>query len=1755
MCAAGSAGRAVAGATAASAGCSECVAGTAAPLPGLPECNSCAVGQISGVGAMYCQVCPAGAYANSARTACVPCEPGNAGGGATHCAPCAQGRYASSPGQEFCPLCMDGRYCQVGSTQPDAAACMAGAFCTAGVGNFCPSGTFSTTVNATNSSVCTPCPPNTAQGGLGAVSCSPCTTGEGAPAGAAACWPVLRSITAVDPPPVVADVSDGDVLSFLFSSPTNRPPGSLAAVLLSDKSIGCNWTGAWDADGLTFRVTLEGSSASCFSRDDLNRYIGVLRGGWNASSVAVRDATGRSAPWPGSPSYLDMQVLVGGGWGVAVVPGFMGSPGERAGAWAYDEGHNAGLSVGDVLELRFNAPAAQVPLASKTDVDHVFAFSAPIADDYTGAWVQSGPYAYTVARITIRSAWLGGQGDAAWRASVAVGVLAITVLAKGNLTSLDGTTAASTSSVLVAGGSWGVAGELVVDVASATALRVRVTDGTMDPRVVGVRVEWAATAAFSLPNVMDVIVAAGTATCAITGLTAGVPAFVRARFAMRYVNGPEMLAELGPLFYSRLVSSGTPRPPVLSDVTLALTGAYGTLGTSGGEGVVIQGSAIGLAESSVTGFATNAVGRFPLVGCTAIEAGASVLVNCLSSPGIGSLLNVYICVDNTCSVGFKSALRYAAPSLATVEVQAGGAMLVGRDFGPSGVPDRVWMTYVADTTVVFDVPNCNVMGHTSLWCPLPLGAGAQLTWAVTIGQQNSSSPFTSYSPPSVYTIACDAGPCDALKSTGYQSVVIGGAAFGPARSVNGRNFVASPLGGVYFEWAGGGQSQLLACAVTLTQTAVECVTPPDGAPGGQLLSVKLVVLGVASARWTAASMSYAPAEILMIVDSVSHGPLPPAGSASLYVSGSNFGGSSVQVYVGPWTAGSANDLVPYGSPAFASSGHSSLVFNVPALPASIARGRQFKAAVRSVVSGAAFSNLFLADIALPSLSLREPMQLLDDTTGCGSNGRYLLSLSGASFGTDADVVSVLIAGQQALPCALCTASTLQDGKLQCATNATLGVLSIARGDALALAVGNYSAEVLLLPPSLESLSVANPSSLSPSGNDIMTLVGRRFRTGCSVFFTQSVSVTPEYDRSMACAIISALPSQIACATPSGIGSLWYAVLIFKTVFVARLPVPLSYAPPLLISVFPVGALVNGSDVAPLGRAVLPTVGTLVVVTGRNFGTVTAAVVFALGGVPCVGIAFLPILAGGPSRFTCQAPPGLAATVTAVVTVGGQTAMLLNQAVGYAAPVVLSVTPSVGTTAGGDVIILVGSGFGPVCPHVWFLLPAPLSMVSAAAVRACGEFEIAVVTPAGACDNDAQPCIALRVATASQSSESRPLFSYNPPRIIAVAALSAKRPTTGYRVRISGESFGAIAFPFVTVSGGGMCGGVSAVTDSVIECDLPSGSGAQIDITVNVLGRNVTAYGAVGYDPPRITGVVPPSFDARTWGSVLFWGENFAPDLAIAIGGLPCTPTFHNATAVSCSRARARGIGWTQATVTVAGQVSAGVQVLAECMEGYYGRAADVVCTACPQNAFCPGGALDPLPNAGFFRVGRTEFAVCTPPEACVAVSVALALKSGVHDIGVAGTNSSSTTLSGIAISNCAIGYGGPLCARCVGGFFRKSGTCAVCPTTGPIIILIFVVLGFMFAIAVSFVYKHRIKFKGACLRFVGEKRALTGPTRTGLTIGPRPRGGGGVGGVGRGGRGNMLGCRVQELTSFKYLPCSLVSISGKRLCNPMRRLY
>ena len=128
-----------------------------------------------------------------------------------------------------------------------------------------------------------------------------------------------------------------------------------------------------------------------------------------------------------------------------------------------------------------------------------------------------------------------------------------------------------------------------------------------------------------------------------------------------------------------------------------------------------------------------------------------------------------------------------------------------------------------------------------------------------------------------------------------------------------------------------------------------------------------------------------------------------------------------------------------------------------------------------------------------------------------------------------------------------------------------------------------------------------------------------------------------------------------------------------------------------------------------------------------------------------------------------------------------------------------------------------------------------------------------------------------------------------------------------------------------------------------------------------------------------------------------------------------------------------------------------------CKEGYYALPGEE-CKECPAGARCPGGLQDSQSLPGFWRDSRTNYTMCSPPEAC------------------AGGDNGSIA----AFQPCAVGYTGVGCSPppCAEGYYLMSGKCHECPEIAWLLILIACIMILLVILLLIWADRKRINLVG-----------------------------------------------------------------------------
>ncbi len=412
---------------------------------------------------------------------------------------------------------------------------------------------------------------------------------------------------------------------------------------------------------------------------------------------------------------------------------------------------------------------------------------------------------------------------------------------------------------------------------------------------------------------------------------------------------------------------------------------------------------------------------------------------------------------------------------------------------------------------------------------------------------------------------------------------------------------------------------------------------------------------------------------------------------------------------------------------------------------------------------------------------------------------------------------------------------------------------------------------------------------------------------------------------------------------------------------------------------------------------------------------------------------------------------------------------------YDAPIVTGITPLLLPTFGGIAMAINGRNIEANTNIViefaaglaGLSLPAPCVTVNASRVQ------VFCASSPGA---GSSARVLLSSSTWKAKSWSVTGFGYRAPVIAFVSPRLANARGDSI-INITGSDFSATPQVY---QGALLVDIVWRYQHSVVSVLVPPGVGTGINVTLFAVGgQSFTQPRALSYLPPTVTGVNVSFIDAVSGGLLRVLGAQFGPPAA-RTGAAAVTVTIED---VVCQTARVLSDGAIECTapprlivvdaasviVTVGQQQSSPTPMLrVACQPGYYGAAGER-CSICPAGAVCGGFQYDPVPAAGYFRVGRALFVACVPSDACTELApatVAAAMAAGADPTS--------------AYFNCAPGATGDMCAACASQWYRKPGVpeCVECPKHASLYIALF----FLFLVAVAsfmfYIHQKHMNLKG-----------------------------------------------------------------------------
>lgn len=278
------------------------------------------------------------------------------------------------------------------------------------------------------------------------------------------------------------------------------------------------------------------------------------------------------------------------------------------------------------------------------------------------------------------------------------------------------------------------------------------------------------------------------------------------------------------------------------------------------------------------------------------------------------------------------------------------------------------------------------------------------------------------------------------------------------------------------------------------------------------------------------------------------------------------------------------------------------------------------------------------------------------------------------------------------------------------------------------------------------------------------------------------------------------------------------------------------------------------------------------------------------------------------------PEGVGAGLQVKVTTQSGAIIICSNLFDYNAPLLFALSPSSGPAAGGTTVIATGNNFGPAGTSATVLIDG----APATNVIVTSHTSLSFVSPAGAgINND------VIVIVGGQSSNTAPLWSYNPPLIVSASPSSG--PTLGGTlVTLTGDNFGPPGTIASVTVGGAPGSSVTVINDSTLTFLSPVGTGINKNIIVTVETQSSAPAPLWSYNVPIAVACFPASGPTTGGTMITVTGNNFGPPgtmAVVTINGAACTEVMViGHTTLTCKTPAGAGINQ-DIIVTISGQSS------------------------------------------------------------------------------------------------------------------------------------------------------------------------------------------------------------------------------------------
>jgi len=172
-----------------------------------------------------------------------------------------------------------------------------------------------------------------------------------------------------------------------------------------------------------------------------------------------------------------------------------------------------------------------------------------------------------------------------------------------------------------------------------------------------------------------------------------------------------------------------------------------------------------------------------------------------------------------------------------------------------------------------------------------------------------------------------------------------------------------------------------------------------------------------------------------------------------------------------------------------------------------------------------------------------------------------------------------------------------------------------------------------------------------------------------------------------------------------------------------------------------------------------------------------------------------------------------------------------------------------------------------------------------------------------------------VELGDKKSEAKAILDYDAPEIDHIVPVTAPTATSTL-ITILGKNFGcsSVILPKIKVMVGDYeCENAKRHCDNEITCTLPSGTGGNLPVSLEIDGRSSTKQHEFSYDAPTICGVEPSVLETRGGTEISICGTNMGPEakpgskkpkppkeIVVRVGDAECTDiVLHSSTELTC----------------------------------------------------------------------------------------------------------------------------------------------------------------------------------------------------------------------------------------------------------------